>query len=412
MSDASVLLPFEPRRLERDSAHRSAAVAAYAAESRSGELVELLSRRGGSGPVVLDRRSYPQLREELCRNILAAATPDRLDRLFPGDPQQLLRPQGGVSFGSGAAGVLWALAEVGTEVPTELVDWLEGAVSRMEGPGPGLVDGLGGIALALDKLGRVDAAGRLWRELEEVQLDRLGVDLAGGLAGVGLALLERAPFPDGDALMDRVCLIAEELMTRLGQPDGAPCRPGLLHGGAGVALFLLHAYEITADVRMLAHAEAALQRDMALLGWGPFTDPGTPALWHDRPFLGAGSAGVGMVLHEAMNYLDAPWLFEAREAIAAACDDHVSGHPGLLHGWSGTLAALQYLRSRPWDPPEDRFDVVRPHLTRLGRATGYIPFLGENTVRASADIGSGAAGILVTLEQLLGDGTRRMPLFW
>ncbi|WP_127130040.1 lanthionine synthetase LanC family protein [Georgenia sp. SYP-B2076] len=411
MTDASVLLPFEPRPSERDSTHLGEAMAAYASEARTGELISLRARREVT-PLEIDERSYPQLREEISRSILAAATPHRLDRLFPGDPQQLLRPHGGVSFGSGAAGVLWTLAEVGTEVPTELVDWLEGAVFRMEGPGPGLVDGLGGIALALDRLGRVDAARRLWETLEEVPLAGLGTELDGGLPGLGLALLERAPFDDGDALLDRVCMIADELTTRLDPQGRALLRPGVLHGGAGVALFLLHVYEITADKRLLAHVETALRRDLALLGWAPFAEPGAPALWRQRPYFGVGSAGVGMVVHEAMNYIDAPWLYQARESIAAACEQHVSSHPGLFHGWAGTLVALQYLRSRPWDPPSDRLSVISPHLERLGAATARIPFIGADAHRPSADLGSGAAGVLIALDQLLGGGDRRMPLFW
>jgi hypothetical protein len=413
MTDASVLLPFERRHAET-ATRTEAVVAAQASEARSGELIDLVTRRGDVMATPLDAESYPRLRDHLVRRILATATPERAEQLFPGDPQQLLRPFGGVSLGSGAAGVLWALAEAGTQVPTELVDWLEGAVPGMEGPGPGLVDGLGGIALVLDRLGRHEAAGRLWHEVEQAPLEKLGTALADGLPGLGLALLERAPFCDGEALCDRVFLIAEELVRRL--EDGAHDlrRPGLLHGGAGAALFLLHVYEMTADRRILAQVERSLQHDLALLGWGDVAAQGSPELWRSRPLLGSGSAGVAMVLHEALNHLDAPWLFEARDAIATACELHISSHAGLLHGWAGTLVALRYLRSRPWDPPADRDAVIRPHLERLAHPAAYarIPFVGRDTARSSADLGTGAAGVLVALEHLLGEGERRLPLFW
>ncbi|GAA1624402.1 lanthionine synthetase C family protein [Georgenia ruanii] len=413
MGDASVLLRFERRHA--DSAVRTtAATAATASESRTGQLIDLVSRRGGVMEASLDAETYPLLRDHLVHSILATATPERAERLFPGDPQQLLRPFGSVSLGSGAAGVLGVLATVGTKVPTELVDWLEGAVPGMEGPGPGLVDGLGGIALALDRLGRHEAAGRIWHEVERAPLDRLGTALADGLPGLGLALLERAPFSDGEALCDRIFLIAEELVRRL--EDGAHDlrRPGLLHGGAGAALFLLHVYEMTADRRMLAQAERALRHDLAFLGWADLAAEGAPELWRTRPLLGSGSAGVAMVLHEALNHLDTPWMLQARDAIAEACERRVGSHAGLLHGWAGTLVALHYLRSRPWDPPADRHAVVRPHLERLAHpaARARIPFVGLDASRSSADLGTGAAGVLLALEHLLGEGERRLPLFW
>lgn len=414
MTDASVLLPFEPRRSSHALDGGGAATAARVSEARSGELIDFVSRRGAVAPATLDAESYPALREHLVRSILAAATPERADRLFPGDPQQLLRPFGGVSLGSGAAGVLFALAEAGAKVPTELVDWLEGAVHGVEGPGPGLVDGLGGIALVLDRLGRPSAAARLWKTIEQVPLESLGTSLADGLPGLGLALLERAPFRDGDALCDRVFAIAEELVRRLEDQAESMRRPGLLHGGAGAALFLLHVYEMTADVRMLDHVERALRRDLAFLGWDSLAADRTPQLWRTRPLLGSGSAGVAMVLHEAMSYLDEPWVAEARDGIAAACEQQVGAHAGLFHGWAGTLVGLQYLRSRPWDPVAVRREVVRTQLERLGHPAAHsrIPYVGLDAARSSADLGTGAAGVLLALEHLLGDGERRLPLFW
>ncbi|MFH5821616.1 lanthionine synthetase LanC family protein [Georgenia sp. AZ-5] len=409
---SSVLLPFE-RPAGRDGSALRAATAARVAEGRTGELIDLGARRG-SRFAVLDDASYPQVREHLVRSILAAATPQRADRLFPGDPQQLLRPHGGVSLGSGAAGVLWTLAELGAEVPTELVDWLEGAVDGMEGPGPGLVDGLGGIALALDRLGRREAAERAWAEVEQAPLEDLGVAMADGLAGVGLALLERAPLLDGEGTLRLLARIAHLVVDKLEQPGGRLYRPGLLHGGAGVALFLLHAYELTAEQVLLDHAERALRRDLAHLGWPAFSAEGAPELWRSRPLLGSGSAGVVMVLHEAMTYLDAPWVFQARESLAAACEEHVGAHAGLFHGWAGTLAAVQYVRARPWDPAADPRAAVRPHLERLGHpsAQARIPYVGLEAARSSADLGTGAAGVLLALDYLLGAEPRRLPFFW
>lgn len=401
------------RRDARAAAQTAAdtARAALAAQVHGGSIADLSSYRVGV-PVPLDEQTYPFIRSQLVNGILDAATPDRTDRLFPGDPQQLLRPHGGVSFGSGAAGVLWTLATIDADIPDELVTWLEWSAMRAHDLGPGLIDGLGGIALSLDRLGRSRSAARLWQRVEEVPLERLSASLADGLPGVGLALLERVRFTDADRLMDRVRQVADELTDRL-RYGRARRGPGLLRGGAGAALFLLHVYELTGDESLLPPVEHALRSDLALLGWPGIAQPGRSELWRMRPSLATGSAGVAVVLHEAMNYFDAPWLYKAREDIAAACENHVTAHPGLFHGWAGTIVALQYLRAKAWDPTSDRRTAVREQLARLSHPAVYgrIPFLGVAPERSSADVSTGAAGILLAFD-LLVDERDRIPLLW
>jgi hypothetical protein len=195
----------------------------------------------------------------------------------------------------------------------------------------------------------------------------------------------------------------------LARDDRAVCTPGLFQGGSGIALFLLHVYELTTEERFLAGAEWALRRDLALLGWAPLAEPGAPALWRQRPTF-AGSGGVGMVLHEGMNFLDASWVYEAHESIAATCEQRLVADAGLFHGWSGTLVALQYMRSRPWEPEADRRDVVRPHLARLLEPVVRhgVHALGMR----SAGVAAGSAGMLLALHHLAGERHRRLPLFW
>lgn len=409
-------LPASARR-RRDvraavEAAAGAARAADAAQVHQGRLVELADYRHVDDPTPLDEHTYPHIRDLLVDGILSSATPERTDRLFPGDPQQLLRPHGGVSLGSGAAGVLWALAEVGADVPAELVNWFEWSAMRSQDLGPGLVDGLSGIALSLDRLDRSRTASRLWARVESAPLETLGASLSDGLPGVGLALLERIRFSDEDRLMGRVNQVTSELLDRL-RYGRARRGPGVLRGGAGAALFLLHVYELTGDEDLLPAVEHALRSDLALLGWPGIAQPGRSDLWRTRPSLAGGSAGVAVVLHEAMDYFDAPWMFKAREAIARACDLHITSHPGLFHGWAGTLVALQYLRARTWDPASDRRAAVRDQLDRFSHPAVYgrIPFLGVDPERSSADLGTGAAGVLLAFDLLI-DDRERMPLLW
>lgn len=105
-------------------------------------------------PETLIPAEWPSLRASLAAGILATATPDREDRLFPGDIAQFTAPGGGLAVAHGAAGVLWALGSAGTEIPAAHLDWLTERVRRWAEPNPGFYDGLHGVAYALDALGR------------------------------------------------------------------------------------------------------------------------------------------------------------------------------------------------------------------------------------------------------------------
>ena len=83
---------------------------------------------------------------------MASATPDRDDRLFPGDPQQFA--VGSLGLAHGAAGVLYALDATGAGRYPEFEKWLvDRATNPAAGTRLGLYDGLHGAAFALDHLG-------------------------------------------------------------------------------------------------------------------------------------------------------------------------------------------------------------------------------------------------------------------
>jgi hypothetical protein len=101
---------------------------------------------------------WTAVRRSIVAGILASATPDRPDRLYPGDIGQFTH--NGLGLAYGAAGVLYAIAAAGREpAPEDGLDWLVRAVRGRSVRQVGLYDGLYGIAYALDRLGRpADAA--------------------------------------------------------------------------------------------------------------------------------------------------------------------------------------------------------------------------------------------------------------
>jgi len=97
-----------------------------------------------------DRAGWECARDSMVQAILSSATPQRDDRLFPGDIRQFT--SGGLNVAHGAAGVLYALAATGGGRYAEYEDWL---VSRATHPKPGtrlgFFDGLHGIAYVLER---------------------------------------------------------------------------------------------------------------------------------------------------------------------------------------------------------------------------------------------------------------------
>ncbi|MDQ0684914.1 hypothetical protein QFZ56_003877 [Streptomyces achromogenes] len=325
---------------------------------------------------------------DIADSIVEAATPERTDRLYPGDVSQFMVDDGGVTFAYGAAGVLWALHRAGAEAPAEHVRWFLDQAERVTGDGPGFLTGLAGVAYTLEELGHPDAA--------DAVLDRafagcdanVGSTLATGLSGLGLTALHLA----GRRGDDRRLRQALELADRL--PDTpAPQRVGLLHGRCGRALLLLRLYEHTGRTDLLERALAELHAELERLGGDDFDDR----------FLSAGlegSAGILITLRAALRHTPEDARIRAavdrlrtlrRGGFATSC--------GLLHGRSGELLALEDGGS------EIERDVLRFHLDALGweaiaAEPGRIDFLGNYGYRLSTDLGTGSAGVLLALAAL------------
>ncbi len=139
------------------------------------------------------RARWDRLAADMVSAIRASATPERADRLFPGDIDQLRFPGGGLGLAHGAAGVLFALTEAaGVRVP-EYEEWLVTRVAEPpKGMRLGLYDGLAGAAYTLARLGHPDAATRAALSCLGENWDRLGHSLYGGLSGFALAMISVA----------------------------------------------------------------------------------------------------------------------------------------------------------------------------------------------------------------------------
>lgn len=354
----------------------------------------------------------------LVAGIHLSATPERQDRLFPGDITALATPGGAMGLLHGAAGVLLALHSCGADADPPWLDWLEQRASDQTLWTAGLGDGVEGVAMALALLGRHDAAGAL--------IDRQGGRLlrvpwwGAGIAGQAVAYAELG------AALGRSDLthVARDMCDVVRATIDDPCRvpgysAGLLDGWSGVALALLRVAELlevssaqggaspygvcevdgmraAAVSCVLRESEVAQWREGALL---------TPMDRRSMPHVGHGACGVGLAAHAVLPYAgaeDARVLHDLIRGVVLTTQADAVACAGLLHGRSGLILTLDRL-----DPGSE---VVGRHRRRLGwytvpamrsgrrrnpRAEAADLVLGAQNLRCSADLATGAAGVLV-----------------
>ncbi|REE98909.1 class III lanthionine synthetase LanKC [Thermomonospora umbrina] len=363
-------------------------------------------RRWAPATLGLEDADWTAARTGLGNAIRSSATPDRPDRLFPGDIAQFAGASLGLAHG--AAGVLYALHATNAERNPGFEAWLAQAVAHPpQGTGLGLYDGLLGAAFMLATLGYVDPALEAASHSLSERWERLGVDLYGGLPGYALALHELADLTGEESLREAGWRAAELVADRMDLLKNV--RPGFLYGGSGVALMFLRLYERTRDEGHLTHAAAALRRDLDSCvedrNGALQVDDGSKLL----PYIDKGSVGVGLVIDEylALSPDDeaAVEFAEARDGIRTAAASLYYAQPSLFRGRAGMLLYLG--RQDPDDP------VAHRHAKSLAwHAIPYengLAFPGDQLYRLSMDLCTGTAGVLLALGAARADASADLP---
>jgi tRNA A-37 threonylcarbamoyl transferase component Bud32 len=361
------------------------------------------------------RDDWPQVRDAMSRAILASATPEREDRLFPGDVAQF-QPGGGVNLAYGAAGVLYALERTGADRLPVCEDWLRRkALAPDPGTRTGFYDGLHGVAYVLDLLGhRQDAIDTVDLCLRE-DWESLELGLFGGLAGMGLNLLHLGATTGERAFTDLGFQIAGICSDRLGGPDdvpeisgGANPRAGLMYGSSGPALLFLHAYERTGDTALLDRAAVALRQDLRRCA--PSED-GTLQVtqgWRTLPYLDEGSVGIALVLARYLTHRDDESFRTALSGCRLVTQGRYFVQSGLFTGRAGMIAALGTgIGPARHDPDTDLAEQIRGlgwHALPYGDG---LAFPGDQLLRLSMDFATGTAGVLFAMSTAL----RERPVF-
>ncbi|GAA1594055.1 class III lanthionine synthetase LanKC [Actinoplanes couchii] len=372
-----------------------APMAECAPGTRAGHVAAAARRFGLTRPAADDLRTDLALPDQepceitpdlLVRAITASATPERDDRLFPGDPQQFT--DGGAGFGHGAAGVLYALHAAGAVPEPEHVDWLRahagtGRSVRAHGiPGrPGLWAGGHGTAVVLDLLGHPGDADELLERCVPSPGRPPRPGLAGGLSGIAWALMRIAVRRGDGRLLGRALDMARRV-TALSE-EAAPAA-GLMRGWTGAALLYTAAYEQTGDSFWLDAAGVALRRDLRFCV--PVESGGlqVPVGRRTLPYLDHGSAGLALVTSRLARHRPDDPVVSALPDLLAGCRHSFVVYPGLMSGRAGLILV---------DPQADPSSLDL-YATPFGGGTA---FPGTTLRRLSMDLHTGTAGVLLAL---------------
>jgi serine/threonine protein kinase len=351
------------------------------------------------------RADWTAVRDALTKAIVASATPERDDRLFPGDIAQF-QPGGGTNIATGAAGVLYALAKTGAGRFPRYEEWLRDHALSTD-TGPGLYDGLHGVAHVLGALGhRQDALDVIDRSLaDEFHLRELG--LHSGLAGIGLNLLHFSA--DEPSLKAKAVRVLDLVADRLGDVTDVPelsgegqPRAGLMYGSSGPALLFLTAYEQTGDTGLLDLAETALRQDLRRCLRTPDGMLQVNQGWRTLPYLEEGSAGIALVLDRFLRHRPSEELAAELAALrlVTRCSYYVQ--PGLFMGRAGLLLTAAGLG----DSTDDLIRGLGWHALPF---EGGLAFPGNQLLRLSMDLATGSAGVLLALGTALHDAPVSLP---
>ncbi|MFE1541430.1 class III lanthionine synthetase LanKC [Streptomyces microflavus] len=358
------------------------------------------------------------IRTRLLAGIHAGATPERTDRLFPGGPG--LFATGGTDLANGAAGVLYALHRTGAPVPEEWTDWLAAAALRRDpAEAGGLFDGLPGTALVLTLLGRAEQGRELWDRAMSTASPAPSADLFTGRAGIALAALRMARASDGPEpgtrLIDTALSTARDLdlLARGEEVDGMrlPESAGLLRGLSGAALLHLELHALTGEDWLREAARTAVGREAGHLvtlddGTLQVRDGGRNLL-----YLNQGSSGVALVAQAYTARHEDPALDALIPGVRKGCAMEFVREPGLFMGRAGLVATAGQLSPDGRRGPEV-LASVRNLTWHLLADEDRLLVPGATLRRCSADLATGAAGLLLSLDFLSGatDATAKSGL--
>jgi serine/threonine protein kinase len=348
---------------------------------------------------------YRQYVKDVVKYILANATYDRKDRLFP-SAGAIFRTNP-LSIAHGACGVACVLKQTEHEVPEQVLDWILARNKNRALYPPGLYLGLAGIAWVMLDLGLLRESQEVLSSTYDHPLLREECDIYYGISGWGLANLRFfAEFQDelyldkakqaGKHLLDSVVRDARGCYWKSG--DEIPL--GYAHGASGISLFLLYLYLASGDERYLETGTSALEFDLNNatsyrsgegLSWKRNADKGNIVY----PYWIYGAAGVGTAVLRYYRLLGDEKYRTILDQIYKETNKKYTVFPGLFKGLAGLgefiLDLHEFTKAERY--LDGAYKVATGlSLFKIERKEG-LAFPGEFLRRISCDYGTGSAGV-------------------
>ncbi len=370
-----------------------------------------------SEPYPVDTATIARRAESLTSFILGHATPDRPDKLFPGDFRMF--ETNPLSLGYGAYGTLFALKRAAAEIPAGHLEWIRKHPATNDVMTPGFLIGQAGLAWTMMEFGELERAAELLRSARLHPLLHDAHSLYEGRAGWILAAFRLyletrdeqwfdAALAEADLLIERA--VADEA-GRLAWPHtDEHVHLGLGYGASGIALVLLYATLLSGERKYadaglralrfdIAHAQPMGENESRGLSWAYVVDDTSIQL----PYTMYGSAGIGSVLLRYRHLAGAAEFDDVLEKIYLDTDRKYSVGLGRLMGLAG-IANFR-LDAHAFTGEQRHLDTVGKllrgiELFRIDRENGAT-YPTELLDRLACDYGYGCAGILSTFARIL-----------
>jgi len=407
-------LPHELTRLISGLLEPRAALRPSLAEAITAlETAEISSEPGYQAPGDLEQECEKTV-QSIVQHIVAMASYERTDRLFPSDPKAFVTNPLSLAFG--ACGVAYAIKTITGDVPVSITEWMLKQKIEAKLYPPGLYFGTAGIAWVFKDLGLDQRAEELMRSTWVHPALNESPDMFYGLSGWGLAQLKFFLDTGNEEYLEQAIYAGERLAASAKDENGScywpqsngAIIPGFAHGSSGISEFLLYLYQVTGDEKFLDLGKRALDFDIAAavpnaegaLTWQVRCVTGAPGV----PYLRYGSAGIGLALVRYYRALASPRYLEVLDKMLPDANRKYGISPGRFIGLSGIgefLLALREVESYRASCSEALRRLISGILLFQVNTAKGAAFPGYELYRFSCDFATGSAGIALFLHQYL-----------
>lgn len=326
------------------------------------------------------------------------------EKLLPGDIRQNFMTGGKYNVMTGGLGILMALNRTG-DIPQTARDWLAAycTINNLKTLDNGLFNGKAGAVGVLYECGEEEKAFALLETISLVEV-KDDITLESGLSGIGLTYLSLYTLTEKAYFLEKSIEIALQIKTLLEKGTAVVVKDmdtvpiGLINGWTSAAFYFTSLFKVTENPTWLTLAIKALEKDIDQCVFDDYGNFFVKDRTRTLPYLSGGSAGIGMVLAQLQPYLEAgKWQAEF-DGLSQICDAKCYYNVGLFRGLAGLIALNNVMICLTDKKTYEDLLIETLNIYILeNEGRYYCP--GDFCYRLSGDIFSGAAGVLLSINE-------------